>query len=126
MITKTTEQLQKQIEQLVREHLDAQRVAVTTAITRAFDAASSMRASAPARTRAASRRRPPTEVAGLAERLFEAVRAHPGETMAVIAPDLGEPARSLNRPMIHLKRSGRVRSAGQRSNTRYFPMASSK
>lgn len=61
-------------------------------------------------------------MSSLAERLYQAVRVHPGETMTVIAEAMGETPRALNRPMFHLKRVGRVRSAGQRGLTRYFPM----
>lgn len=127
MSTNTIEKLNTQIEHLVREYIAAQRAAVAVAVERAFASSPpSKPRSAVSSPRAWGRRRPPTEVAGLAERLFNAVRAHPGETMSVIAPEVGEPARMLNRPMTNLKRAGRVRSAGQRSNTRYFPMTSSK
>ena len=40
--------------------------------------------------------------------------------------DAGQTPRALNRPMQHLKSAGRVRSAGERGFTRYFPMTSSK
>lgn len=128
MSTNTIEKLNTQIESLIREYVAAQRASVAAAVQRAFTSSSAPSKPKPAATssRAWGRRRPPTEVADLAERLFAAVRAHPGETMSVIAPEIGEPARMLNRPMANLKRAGRVRSAGQRSNTRYFPMASSK
>ena len=124
MTTKTIEQLQIEIEKLVRAHLAAQRAAATAAVERAFAATMPSRdrsSTSPQRTW--GRRRPPAEVAGLAARLFDAVRANPGETMTVIAAHVGETARALNRPMHHLKRAGRVRSAGQRSLARYFPMA---
>lgn len=125
MTTKTIEYLQNQIEQLVREHLVAQRTAATAAVERAFATVS-----APVSVRAApgtrGRRRPPTEVAGLAEQLYVAVRANPGELMTVIATQVGQPARALNLPMHHLKNAGRVRSVGQRGFMRYFPMTSSK
>ena len=123
MTTKTIEQLEKQIEQLVREHVRAQKAAASAAVERAF-ASASTHASAPARRRATGRRRPSTEVAGLAERLYEAVRANSGELMTVIAAHVGETPRALNRPMLHLKRAGRIRSVGQRHLTRYFPMTS--
>jgi hypothetical protein len=125
MTMKTIEQLQNQIEQLVREHLAAQCAAATSAVERAF---TSIAAPAARRTtrRMHGRRRPPVEVAGLAEQLYAAVRANPGEPMAVIAAQVGQTARALSRPMQHLKRAGRVRSAGQRGHTRYFPMTSSK
>lgn len=128
MTTKTIEHLQNQIEQLVREHLAAHRMAVTAAVNRAFAATIAPAASAAPRglRRTPGRRRPPTEVSGLAEQLYAAVRANPGELMVVFAAQLGQTVRALNRPMEHLKRAGRVRSAGERGHTRYFPMASSK
>jgi hypothetical protein len=71
-------------------------------------------------------RRASTEVAELAEQLFKAVQACPGETMTVIAARVGEKPRALNRPMLHLTRAGRVRSAGERNLTRYFPMTAAR
>lgn len=132
MTTKSIEHLQNQIEQLVREHLVAQRAAATEAVARAFaSAAPATRMTRTTRTtrttpRTQGRRRPPVEVAGLAEELYAAVRANPGEPMVVIAAHVGQTARALNRPMQLLKRAGRVRSAGERGLTRYFPMTSSK
>lgn len=124
-MTTNTKNLEAEIEQVVRKHVAAYHAAASAAVERAFALASSPRApKSSAKRRAAGRRRPPDEVAALAERLYEAVCAHPGETMAVIAPHVGESARALNRPMTHLKRAGRVRSAGQRHMTRYFPLSS--
>jgi hypothetical protein len=126
MSTNSIEQLQTEIEKLVRAYVMSQKAAATAAVERAFGTA--MSAPPKAKTRAPiqrwGRRRPPSEVAGLAERLYEAVRANPGETMAVIAPHVGESALALNRPMLHLKSEGRIRSVGQRHLTRYFPMTS--
>jgi hypothetical protein len=65
-------------------------------------------------------------VSVLAEQLFEAVQACPGETMTVIAARVGEKPRALQRPMFHLKDAGRVRSVGERNFTRYFPMTAAK
>ena len=115
--------MEAKIERLVREHLVGQQVAARAAIERAF-------ALVPAAPRTTARRRatyrPRAEVAALAERLFEAVRSLPGETMAIIAARVGEDPRVLHRPMMHLKDAGRVRSAGERNLTRYFPMAMAK
>lgn len=123
MTTKTPETLETKIERLVREHLAGQQLAARAAVERAF----SLAAPAP---RTTSRRRvtyrPREEVAELAERLFEAVRSLPGETMTVIAARVGEAPRVLHRPMMHLKAAGRVRCAGERNFTRYFPMAVAK
>jgi hypothetical protein len=61
-------------------------------------------------------------MAGLSERLYAAVCAHPGAVMTVLAAHVGATPRELNRPALILKRAGRVRSVGQRAHTRYFPM----
>lgn len=120
MTTNLTELLQTQIERLVREYLAEQQKAALAAVELAFAPA------APARARpsrpAHRRRRRTSELAQLSERLCEAVRACPGETMTVLAARMGEQSRALNRPMLHLKRAGQVRSAGERHLTRYFPM----
>lgn len=121
----TIESLGEQIEQLVRAHIEASRRASADAVERAFALASSTTRllSQPARTqtRARSRRRATTELTALGERLYQAVCAQPGETMGVLGPVLGETPRELHRPMAVLKRAGRVRSVGERHQTRYFP-----
>ena len=123
MTTKLTETLETKIERLVREHLAGQQLAARAAVERAFSlAAPALRTTS--RRRVTYRRR--EEVAELAERLFEAVRSLPGETMTVIAARVGEAPRVLHRPMMHLKDAGRVRCAGERNFTRYFPMAVAK
>ena len=122
MTTNLTEGLQRQIERLVREYLAAQQRAALAAVERAFAPAAPARAQARPARPALRRRRRTSELAQLAELLCEAVRACPGETMAVLAARMGEKPRALNRPMLHLKSAGRVRSAGERHLTRYFPM----
>jgi hypothetical protein len=124
MTTKLPETLEAKVERLVREHLAEQQVAVKVALERAFAVATTPRATV--RRRASYSRRARAEVADLAERLFEAVKACPGETMTVIAPRVGEKPRALERPMKHLKNAGRVRSAGERNLTRYFPMGATR
>jgi hypothetical protein len=99
------------------------------ALERAFSAACAApvkAASAPTsgrRRRAPERRRAPDEVAALAERLYAAVCAHPGEGMRLLATEVGSSVAELNRPMTNLKRDGRIRSVGERHLTRYFPRA---
>ena len=123
MTTKIPETLETKSERLVREHLAGQQLAARAAVERAFSlAAPALRTTS--RRRVTYRRR--EEVAELAERLFEAVRSLPGETMTVIAARVGEAPWVLHRPMMHLKDAGRVRCAGERNFTRYFPMAVAK
>jgi len=119
--------LTKQIEQTVEAHIAASRRAAAAAVERAFASAVSKPAkvSAPGtRTAKIGRRRPPAEIAALADRLYQVVCNEPGETMAVLAPRLDATPRELHRPMVQLKRAGRVRSIGQRHLARYFPLVS--
>lgn len=46
--------------------------------------------------------------------------------MTTLAAAVGASARELSRPVQLLKRSGRIRSVGQRQATRYFPIASKR
>ena len=124
MTTKIPETLEMKIERLVREHLAGQQLAARAAVERAFSLATPAPRRTTSRRRVTYRRR--EEVAELAERLFEAVRSLPGETMTVIAARVGEAPQMLHRPMMHLKGAGRVRCAGERNFTRYFPMAVAK
>lgn len=125
-------ELEKQVEELVREYVASCQQAAAAAVERAFGTATSpeprgsgrksRRSSRPSPTK----RRNPEELAALSEQLYAAVCAKPGETMKVLAADVGVTPRELSRPMTLLKRAGKVRSTGQRHQTRYFPMVASK
>jgi hypothetical protein len=120
--TKQTD-LENAIERLVSEHVAALRAAAASAVERAFSVAGCRgRGTAPAPRRAAGNRRAPDEVAALAEKLYAAVSANPGAGMPKLASLLGTSPSALNRPAVLLRRSGRLRSVGQRQGTRYFPM----
>jgi hypothetical protein len=58
----------------------------------------------------------------VSEHLHAVVCAQPGASMAAFAVTMGVSPRELDRPMAHLKKAGRVRSVGQRSLMRYFPL----
>jgi hypothetical protein len=120
--------LSEQIEKLVREHIEATRRAAAEAVERAFASspAAARAAASHAPSRAAGRRRAPAELAALGERLYEEVCRQPGETMAVLAPSVGATPRELHRPMMALKHAGRVRSVGQRHQTRYYPKVAAR
>jgi hypothetical protein len=66
--------------------------------------------------------RDPAELAALTERLYGAIAAQPGETMEVLAPAVGCPSTDLRVSIGHLLERGRVKKAGERRSTRYFPM----
>jgi hypothetical protein len=123
MKTTRFESLTNEIEHVIQEHIAASRRAAESAIARAFATASAGARRLPATAPHMGRRRAPAEIGQLGEQLFHAMCAKPGETMAVLAVDVGAHARQLNRPMAHLRRDGRVRSVGQRHLTRYFPIA---
>ena len=127
--TTRSEELGRQIGRLVELHLSAVRSEALEALEKAFGGAPSAPASRPrkrpAGPRQPERRRTPDEIAELGGRLYEALSAHPGESMADLAGAMDLSPRELHRPMAQLKRDGRVRSVGQRHLTRYFPMAAS-
>ena len=120
-MTTSIEELERQIEQLVREHVAACARAAAATVQRAFAAAptrTKASGSRPAASRATAVRRSAEEMAALGERLDEVVRTHPGETMRTLASHVGATSRELVRPMARLRKRGRVRSVGQRDRTR--------
>jgi hypothetical protein len=122
MATTNLDQLEIQIERLIREHIAECRRRAAAAVERSF-ASAAKKADRTARVkRVAGHRRAPDELQGLGERLYTAMCANPGATMAAYAPVVGASTRELNRPALLLKRSGRVRSVGERNATRYFPI----
>lgn len=128
----TTNDLAKQIEDLVRQHVDALRASAAAAVARAFAAAPppvSARASTqakPVRTRRkAAPRRAPDELVALGERFYAVVCRQPGETMTTLAPQVGVAPPVLQVAVARLRRDGRVRAIGKRQHTRYYPMATS-
>jgi hypothetical protein len=127
MTTTSIQNLEKEIERLVREHMDACEIAAAAAVQRAFGAARATRPASRKRSvpkpRTTGHRRSSADLAKLGERLYAAVCGKPGETMHVLAADVGAKPRELHRPMFLLKQAGKVRTAGQRNYTRYFPMA---
>lgn len=129
-MTNTTDDLGARIEKMIAEHIAVTRKTAQTAMERAFAKAGAA-AELPAatarvvRTRAPGKRRGAAELAGLGERFLRALGSKPGETMAVLAADVEVSPRELHRAVAHLKRAGRVRAIGQRSQTRYFPLSPS-
>ncbi len=119
------DQLTQKIEQVVLEHLAAIEHAATEAIARTFATrrpSAARPASTPSERASTRRRRSASELSALCEQLSHAVYTTPGEKMTVLARGLGHPPSALNRPMDLLRQQGRVRSAGQKSLTRYYPL----
>jgi len=124
----TNHDLAEQIEDLVRQHVDALRTAAAAAVAHAF-ATAPPREAAPAngpskgrkRTKTAPRRAP-DELVALGEKFYVVLCRQPGETMATLAPQIGVAPRVLHVAVARLRRAGRVRAVGQRQQTRYFPM----
>ena len=124
------EDLGERIEQIIGEHIAAARKEAQAAMERAFAAASKapstpVSAARVVRMRAPGKRRGGAELAALGERFLRVLSSRPGETMAVLAADVGASPRDLHRAVMQLKAAGRVRAVGQRSQTRYFPLAQS-
>ncbi len=123
-MTTTHDELGNKIEKVVQEHIAMSLRAAEAAVQRAFARSSAP----PRRTRRrpgpakGGKRRTPEEIAALGECFYEAVVAHPGETMSVLSTKVGATSRELHRSVTNLKAAGRIRSAGQKHMTRYFPM----
>jgi hypothetical protein len=128
----TNGDLAKQIEDLVRQHVDALRAAAAAALARAFAAVppllSATRARTPTKvvhTRKQAPRRAPDELVALGERFYAVLCQRPGETMTTLAPQVGVAPRVLQVAVARLRRDGRLRAIGKRQHTRYYPMATS-
>lgn len=119
-----TDGLVKRIEQLVQEHIAASHQAAQDALQRAFASslAPGLKTMRPVRRTVTGKRRDAAEMAVMCERLYEAVSAQPGALMTAHCSQLGVSVRELQLPMAQLKQKGKVRSVGQRSLMRYFPM----
>jgi len=123
--------LEASVEALIQQQLAAYeaqlREALARTLAKARPAAQRRKATkpkaAPARRASSTQRRSADEMDAFAARLFEAVESSPGETMAVLAPRLGVSARELERPVLRLKKAGRIKTVGERSRMRYYPMA---
>jgi hypothetical protein len=126
-MTNTTTELERQIEQMVAAHVAALRKAAQGAVERAFAAASAatptVAAARPRAARAISKRRAGAELSALGERFFEALSRKPGETMVVLSAEVGASPRELQRAVARLRDAGRVRTVGERSAMRYFPLS---
>jgi len=130
MTTADIRTLENEIERLVREHVAASKAAAEAAVERGFGSARRGRPKTKGRGasgKSASPSRPRTreEIAELGEGLYAAVCAKPGETMRVLSAEVGASGDDLRRPMTWLRRTGQVRTVGQKHRMRYFPMAAS-
>lgn len=133
-MTNANDDLGKKIEQLVAEHIAATRRTVKEAIERGFASAGAVPVAATrapkselkerVRSSGERKRRGMAALAELGECFYRAVCAKPGESMTVLAADVGASARELHRAVVLLKQAGRVRAVGERTKTRYFPLAS--
>jgi hypothetical protein len=74
------------------------------------------------RQRMAAAHRKPEEIAALTEDLYAEVCRSPGQTMQTLSGAIGHPSALLSRPMRKLMGASRVKKAGQRNFTRYFPV----
>ena len=125
----TNHDLAKQIEDLVRRHVDALRTTATAAIERALGAVLNEPAPARTATKAGRRAKPApkrarAELVELGERFYAVLCRQPGETMMTLAPQVGVAPRVLHVAVARLRRDGRVRAIGKRHQTRYFPTTS--
>lgn len=129
MPTTHSNELNRKIEALVQEHVASLRADAHAALERTFQ---HLAAGRPAQKKQSGRgqktatpggkRRTPAELSSLSERLYELICKKPGETMTVLAAELGLSPRELGLSARQLKDGGRVRTAGARNQMRYFPL----
>jgi DNA-binding transcriptional ArsR family regulator len=78
------------------------------------------RGAATRRSRGTGRKRSPDEVDALAEEALRFLATHPGEfAVSSIAVALDVPTADLSLPLQRLRKSGRVRTSGQKRSTVY-------
>jgi predicted transcriptional regulator len=113
--------IQMQIEAQVDEFVgNLQRLIYETAVEavqRATAAKRQVRAQ-----RQVSARRSTEALTSMADQLYQAVCEQPGESMRAFGQALGCKPRELLLCMRRLLAQGRVKKAGERQNTRYFPV----
>src|SRR5450759_4096360 len=96
--TNSAQDLGQSIEQLIQEHIAAIRMCAQEAVVRAFASAASARTGRARRSRSTpGKKRASAEIVALGERFYQAVCAKPGETMVVLATEVGASARELHR-----------------------------
>lgn len=125
--TANTADLCSRIEALVQEHIAASHKAAMAALQRAFSngpmlstpAVRGRRASSPVvyRSREA--------LIELQDAIYERLKVNPGLGAVELAARLGTTSKEMSGPMAKLKKAGLVRSVGQRTATRYFPVTPS-
>ena len=69
-----------------------------------------------------SSRRRVEDLEALADRLMQEIWSSPGETTSVLAARMELSPRALRVPLKRLRSQGRIRTAGARQFTKYFPM----
>ncbi|MEM7674624.1 MAG: hypothetical protein AAF449_01335 [Myxococcota bacterium] len=125
---KTPEQLAEAIENLVAGYVEEARQMAQVALGQSFarHAAPAGRMKKKQRSRGQATsptvaRRSADELSAVREQLYELICAHSGESMTLFSEQLGISVKDLHRPMSKLKAEGRIRSVGERNQTRYFP-----
>ena len=62
------------------------------------------------------------EIATLSAKFLTVVQDNPGQLMSTLAPKLGLKANQLRVPATRLKATKKIKTIGNRSSTRYFPV----
>lgn len=123
------QQINNRIDEMVTDVMGLVQEAAVAAVTGVFK--SVPRRGAPQRRGEPSKKRSrdamtghrsSQELADLTERLHGVMCERPGECMETLAKQVGESSANLALPARHLLRDGRARKAGQRNQTRYFPL----
>jgi H2-forming N5,N10-methylenetetrahydromethanopterin dehydrogenase-like enzyme len=113
--------IQMQIEEQVDTFVGNLQQIIREAAIEAIDRATHSKSPVKTRRRM-SARRDPEQLEKLTEQLYGAICEHPGESMKALGQATGCTPRELGLCARKLIGQGRVKKAGQRQYTRYFPV----
>jgi hypothetical protein len=114
--------LQAEVEQSIETLVARLQRAVGEAAIEALEQRLVQRPRATAKRRSGAPHRSPAEIMSLAEQLYEAICAQPGERMMELSKVVGQRSEALSLPVSKLLKTGRVRKAGNHQYTRYYPV----
>lgn len=117
--------LEASVEALIKQQVAAYEAQLREALGRKLTRerpSSSRRKRARSAAKSGAPRRTSEALEALADKFIAAVESMPGETMLTLAPQLGLSAQELERPVARLRKVGRIKTVGERSRMRYYPM----
>lgn len=122
--------IEERIDSMMNDVMVALRAAAIAALSEALGGRGTVNGADSQQPRKSARRRSSNvkpsrskeEIAELGDCLYRQIDAAPGQSMSFYAKELGVTSPQLAVPARRLKKTARVRTVGQRNETKYFPM----